>query len=172
MNRAAHLLLVLAARIMPREHAEWAAAMRAEAATLSGHRAITWAAGCVVATTWQRLRHERSLHVLLMPALSAAFLYVDWNTIDTTLSLTVLLLAAGLPAYVCPQRTLVTGIVVGAVATGAHALADITWTLVPYYQVRRLDLWDWMIISSLIAPSLAGAYVGGLLRRIVTTARA
>jgi hypothetical protein len=55
MKGFASSLLRLAEKIMPREHAEWIGAMRAELAHMPSRAALTWAFGCVVAAIKRRL---------------------------------------------------------------------------------------------------------------------
>jgi hypothetical protein len=55
MNHVAFLLFRLAAKIMPRERAEWLEAMRAELPHMPGHVALSWSAGCVITAIKQRL---------------------------------------------------------------------------------------------------------------------
>ena len=50
MNGLAARLMALAARLAPRERAEWIEAMRAESAHVPGHRALQFAAGCLWAS--------------------------------------------------------------------------------------------------------------------------
>jgi uncharacterized membrane protein YoaK (UPF0700 family) len=167
MNRArlADLLLAIAMRLLPRERAEWGAAMRAEAEILAGDRPVAWAAGCVFAAARARLKDPRSLYCLLLPLLAAAFVYVDWHTDETAISLAVFMAAAAALAFVRPERMVFTGIVVAAILIGAHAFADVTWIFVPYYQYKPLEPWEWLIIVSLIAPAMTGATIGGLTSR-------
>jgi hypothetical protein len=55
MNHVAFLLFRLAAKIMPRERAEWLEAMRAELPHMPSHSALSWSAGCVITAIKQRL---------------------------------------------------------------------------------------------------------------------
>jgi hypothetical protein len=55
MSHVALLLFRLAAKIMPRERAEWLEAMRAELPHMPRHAALAWSAGCVITAIQQRL---------------------------------------------------------------------------------------------------------------------
>ena len=161
-----HLLIKLALCVLPRQRSEWAPAMQAEAECATGNRALMWALGCVWAALTMRLREACKLYAVLSVALVTIFLTIEWNTDEPTISLIALITVTAVLTYTRPERTWTSVLLAGGIPIAAHALANFTWILVPYYQHKPLELWEWPIIAALILPAIVGAYLGRFAREL------
>lgn len=152
--------------IVARTGADWGAAMILESEHLkaAGEKSGSWIASCLHAAVMMRLRDVHTLTVVFYVALTALTIKVDWQTNAVVPSLGLIITTGAALGYLLPDKRILGAGMAGAVVPGAHAVADFSRDLWPFYQYERLGLTDWLILSSLFAPAALAVLLGARVR--------
>ena len=138
--------------------------MRAEAGYVGANGRLGWALGLL--TTGCRLALARGA-VPFSAALvlaTAGLVWWDWRTVETERVLAVLFATSCLLSVWRPQRSMLSGVLLGSCLLVAHAASELTGLARPFYCWKALSWRDWLTILTVLPPSLVAARVGACAR--------
>jgi hypothetical protein len=105
------------------------------------------------------------LYVPLLVLGAAIVLFFEWHTDEVTVVLAVLLLVAALLGFVRPGAALATGLVIGLAIPLAHLASGMSGRFAPAYQTAPPSTADALVMTVLVVPAAAAAFLGAWLRR-------
>ena len=97
-------------------------------------------------------------------------LFFEWHTDEPLVVLPVLLFIAFIGGWVAPRSFVITGVSLGCAIFVAHALSSATGMMIPRYQKVPPSTGDWIAMALLVLPSLAAAFGGSMLGRLLARA--
>lgn len=152
--------------ITPAREREWIRAMLSECQHLSNRNArLSWLGACFGTAVLFRLRDPWSHFAGTSLLFAAVMVTLDWGTNSAALSVTLICMSSFTLALLWPVRAVRAALLGGGVLPTAHAIADLWQPLWPAYQYRPLDGFDWLILISVLLPSILFAAIGERLRR-------
>lgn len=152
--------------IAPAREREWIRAMLLERQHLSSPNAqLSWLGACFQTAILFRLHDRWSQFAAANLMLAAVMIILDWGTNSAPLSVTLICMSSFTLALLWPVRTVTAASLGGGVLPAAHAIADLWQPLWPTYQYRPLGGLDWLILASVLLPSILFAAIGERLRR-------
>jgi hypothetical protein len=164
----ARVLVASAARILPHRYLEWADAMREELEYVPPRAQAAWACGNLFAACNLRANESSIIYAAAALLLAATLVVVDWNTANDSVTLGVLVLLSATLGFLRPDRALLSTCTVGSSLLAAHTFANFTGWLLPFYQCKPLAPDDFLVLTLLALPTLAGVKAGARLRAIVS----
>jgi hypothetical protein len=158
-----NILWRAAMRIAPRGQRGWIAAIRAEAATLSGGQEAGWITGAFASAL--RLRVAEWSYAREAVPIIIAMIMIDWFS-GAALPAVFLIMTIGcLLAWRAPTKIWTATLVAGGALPLAHAVANLDRELWPSYQFAPLDGRDAATLMTLFFPAYVAALVSANLRR-------
>ncbi len=125
-----------------------------------------WLFDCLVGAAALRARDGHSRRTMLVVAMGAPMIAIDWSTEAVAPSLLVLGAMAAALGFLAPSRVGGCALFAGGILPLAHGVANASPALWPFYQYKPLDPRDWAILISLFVPAAAAAAAGAMMARI------
>ncbi len=141
--------------------------MRAELAYLAPSESFSWALGFLAAACKLRVTEPAVVYAACSGSLATMLILIDWHVTNDMLTVGVLVLAASALGFLRPDRTNMSWCMIGLTLLAAHAFANFTGWLLPFYQCKPLISTDFVVLASLVVPAFAGTKAGANLRAIL-----